>query len=104
MPAGVTTSEQWVALDDLSIKYGNNTMKLTTRQAFQLHGVIKSNFRSTIQGMNAVLLDSIATAGDVNRNVMSTSNESLSPVVGEVAEFASRISNHLLPKTSYNFV
>ncbi len=100
VPAGVTTSEQWVALDDLSIKYGNNTMKLTTRQAFQLHGVIKSNFRSTIQGMNAVLLDSIATAGDVNRNVMSTSNESLSPVVGEVAEFASRISNHLLPKTN----
>ncbi|MBS2101004.1 NADPH-dependent assimilatory sulfite reductase hemoprotein subunit [Carboxylicivirga linearis] len=100
VPAGVSTSEQWIALDDLSDKYGNSTMKLTTRQAFQLHGIIKRNLRQTMQGINDSLLDSIAACGDVNRNVMSTSNEGLSPVVGELADFAKAISDHLLPKTT----
>ena len=100
VPAGVSKSDQWIALDDLSDKYGNSTMKLTTRQAFQLHGIIKRNLRQTMQGINDSLLDSIAACGDVNRNVMSTSNEGLSPVVGELADFAKAISDHLLPKTT----
>ena len=116
VPAGVSSAAQWVALDKLSITHGNNTMKLTTRQAYQLHGIIKKDLKPTIQGMNEVLMDSIAACGDVNRNVMSTSNEGLSPVVGEMATFAKAISAHLLPKTtayheiwldkklSYNFV
>ncbi len=99
VPAGVSTSEQWVALDELSNTYGNETMKLTTRQAYQLHGIIKKNLAATMQGMNKVLMDSIAACGDVNRNVMATSNEGLSPVVGEVSDFAKTISEHLLPKT-----
>ncbi|WP_430813570.1 NADPH-dependent assimilatory sulfite reductase hemoprotein subunit [Carboxylicivirga sp. RSCT41] len=100
VPAGVSTAEQWLALDALADKYGNGTLKLTTRQAFQLHGVIKRNLRQTMKGMNDVLLDSIAACGDVNRNVMSTSNEALSPVVGELSSFARSISEHLLPKTT----
>nr|WP_321451109.1 NADPH-dependent assimilatory sulfite reductase hemoprotein subunit [uncultured Carboxylicivirga sp.] len=100
VPAGVSTAAQWVAMDDLSVKYGNSTMKLTTRQAFQLHGIIKRNLRTTMKGINDSLLDSIAACGDVNRNVMSTSNEGLSPVVGELADFAQTISDHLLPKTT----
>ncbi len=100
VPAGVSTAEQWIALDKLSDKYGNSTLKLTTRQAFQLHGVIKKNLKQTMQGINDTLLDSIAACGDVNRNVMSTSNEGLSPVVGELAQFAQAVSNHLLPKTT----
>ena len=103
VPAGVSTAEQWIAMDKLSDEYGNHTLKLTTRQAFQLHGIIKKDLKQTMQGMNKALLDSIAACGDVNRNVMSTSNEGLSPVVGELAQFAQSISEHLLPKTTaYN--
>jgi len=103
VPAGVASAEQWIAFDKLSDMYGNSTMKLTTRQAFQLHGIIKKNLRQTMQGINDSLLDSIAACGDVNRNVMSTSNEGLSSVVGGLAEFAQAISDHLLPKTTaYN--
>jgi sulfite reductase (NADPH) hemoprotein beta-component len=100
VPAGVSTSEQWLALDQLADTYGNGTLKLTTRQAFQLHGVIKKNLRQTMKGLNDVLMDSIAACGDVNRNVMSTCNEALSPIVGELAAFAKAISVHLLPKTT----
>jgi len=100
VPAGVATSEQWLALDKLADEYGNGTMKLTTRQAFQLHGIIKHNLRKTMKGINDSLLDSIAACGDVNRNVMATSNEALSPVVPELAAFAKEISDHLLPKTT----
>ncbi|MBR8534233.1 NADPH-dependent assimilatory sulfite reductase hemoprotein subunit [Carboxylicivirga sediminis] len=100
VPAGIATAAQWLAMDELADKYGNGTMKLTTRQAFQLHGIVKKNLRQTMQGINEALLDSIAACGDVNRNVMSTSNEGLSPVVGELAGFAKTISEHLLPKTT----
>ncbi|MCU4175619.1 NADPH-dependent assimilatory sulfite reductase hemoprotein subunit [Carboxylicivirga sp. N1Y90] len=100
VPAGVATSNQWLAFDDLANTYGNQTLKLTTRQAFQIHGIIKRNLRQTMRGINDSLLDSIAACGDVNRNVMSTSNEALSPVVGELAQFAQSISDHLLPKTT----
>ncbi|MCG8582336.1 MAG: NADPH-dependent assimilatory sulfite reductase hemoprotein subunit [Bacteroidales bacterium] len=100
VPAGVASAKQWLALDGLADEFGNHTLKLTTRQAFQLHGVIKKNLRQTMKGINDALLDSIAACGDVNRNVMSTSNEALSPVVGELADFAKNISEHLLPKTT----
>ncbi|WP_289054250.1 NADPH-dependent assimilatory sulfite reductase hemoprotein subunit [Carboxylicivirga marina] len=100
VPAGIASTEQWIAMDNLANSYGNNTLKLTTRQAFQLHGVVKKNLRQTMKGINDALLDSIAACGDVNRNVMSTSNEGLSLVVGELADFANTISEHLLPKTT----
>ncbi len=99
VPGGVSTSQQYLDIDKIADTYGTNTIKLSTRQAYQIHGVLKRNFKKTIQALNATLLDSIATAGDVNRNVMSTNNEGLSPVVGEVTAFAKLISDHLLPKT-----
>lgn len=99
VPGGVSTSQQYLDIDKIADTYGTNTIKLSTRQAYQIHGVLKRNFKKTIQALNATLLDSIATAGDVNRNVMSTNNEGLSPVVGEVSAFAKLISDHLLPKT-----
>jgi sulfite reductase (NADPH) hemoprotein beta-component len=73
---------------------------LTTRQAFQLHGVIKTNLKKTIQAMNAELLDTIAACGDVNRNVMCHPNPSESELHAEVAETARRISEHLLPSST----
>ena len=100
VPGGIVTPQQWLQLDGLSEQYANRTLKLTTRQAFQFHGVIKSNLKTTIQGINAVLLDTIAACGDVNRNVMSHPNPAESDLHAEVAETAKRISEHLLPSTT----
>lgn len=99
IPGGLVTPEQWLKMDQLSEQYANKTLKLTTRQAFQLHGVIKKNLRATIQGMNSALMDTIAACGDVNRNVMSHPNPAESPLHAEVYEKARQISEHLLPST-----
>lgn len=99
LPGGVATSAQWLALDALSQKYANGTLRLTTRQAFQLHGVIKDDLKATMAGINAALLDTIAACGDVNRNVMCNPNPVDSRVHEEVHLWAVRLSEHLLPKT-----
>lgn len=100
IPGGIVTPEQWLQMDALSDQYANHTLKLTTRQAFQLHGVIKTNLKRTIQGINSVLLDTIAACGDVNRNVMSHPNPAESPLHAEISETARQISEHLLPSTT----
>ncbi|WP_297100779.1 assimilatory sulfite reductase (NADPH) hemoprotein subunit [uncultured Draconibacterium sp.] len=99
MPGGKFTPRQWLAMDELSDKYANRTLKLTTRQTFQLHGVLKRNLKATIKEMNDHLMDTIAACGDVNRNVMSHANPAQSPFHAEVIETAKNISEHLLPKT-----
>jgi sulfite reductase (NADPH) hemoprotein beta-component len=99
LPGGIVTPRQWTALTHLARTYGTGTLRLTTRQAFQLHGVIKKNLKTTMQAMNAVLIDSISACGDVNRNVMSSSNPVESKVHGEVYEWAKKISEHLKPRT-----
>jgi len=100
IPGGVVTPKQWLQMDELSDQYANHTLKLTTRQAFQLHGVIKSNLKKTIKGINSALMDTIAACGDVNRNVMCHPNPAESELHAEVYEIARRISEHLLPSTS----
>ncbi len=97
MPGGVSTPEQWLKMDQLADDYGNGTLKLTTRQAFQLHGLIKSNLRNTIQAIDSVALDSIAACGDVNRNVMCNPNPHLSGVYATIIEDSDAISRHLMP-------
>ena len=74
VPGGVASPAQWLRMDELADRYGNGTLKLTTRQAFQLHGVRKRHLKATVQGFNQALLDSIAGCGDVNRNVMCSPN------------------------------
>ncbi|WP_413381023.1 assimilatory sulfite reductase (NADPH) hemoprotein subunit [Alkalihalobacillus sp. 1P02AB] len=98
-PGGVSTPEQWLVMDELAGKYGNQTLKLTTRQAFQMHGILKWNMKQTIQDIYASKLDTIAACGDVNRNVMANPNPYQSEVHGEVFEWSQRLSDHLLPKT-----
>lgn len=100
IPGGVVSPKQWLQMDDLSDQYANHTLKLTTRQAFQLHGVIKTNLKKTIQGINAGLMDTIAACGDVNRNVMCHPNPAESPLHAEVCETARLLSEHLLPSTT----
>jgi sulfite reductase (NADPH) hemoprotein beta-component len=99
IPAGVCTPAQWLQLDRIARDYANQSLRLTTRQTFQFHGVIKSNLKRTMQAIDAALLDTIAACGDVNRNVLSASNPHRSEVHAAAYELAKRISEHLLPKT-----
>ncbi|WP_347551151.1 assimilatory sulfite reductase (NADPH) hemoprotein subunit [Pseudalkalibacillus hwajinpoensis] len=99
LPGGVSTPEQWLVMDDLSDNYGNGTLKLTTRQTFQLHGVLKWNMKKSIQAMDRVLMDSIAACGDVNRNVMCNANPYQSDIHAEVYGLARKLSDDLLPRT-----
>ncbi|MEK4232465.1 assimilatory sulfite reductase (NADPH) hemoprotein subunit [Anoxybacillus sp. FSL W8-0703] len=98
-PGGVATPEQWLVMDELARKYANGTLKLTTRQAFQFHGVLKWNMKKTLQAINDALLTTLAACGDVNRNVMCNPNPYQSEVHAEVYEWAKRLSDHLLPQT-----
>jgi len=100
IPAGIATPEQWLSMDSLSDQYGDKTLKLTTRQTFQFHGILKRNLKKTMQGINKSLFDTVAACGDVNRNVMCSANPFESPVHAEVAEDAKRISAHLLPRSN----
>ena len=99
LPAGVCTPAQWLALDELATGLGNASLRLTTRQTFQFHGIIKHDLKPAMQNINATLLDTIATCGDVNRNVMASSNPIESPAHAEVAASARRLSEHFLPHT-----
>ncbi len=99
LPGGVCTPAQWLALDELAGRYGNGTLRLTTRQAFQLHGVIKTELKQAIAAMNAALIDSIAACGDVNRNVLASPNPVESALHSEVHRWAVRLSELLLPRT-----
>ncbi|MEO8567874.1 MAG: NADPH-dependent assimilatory sulfite reductase hemoprotein subunit [Ginsengibacter sp.] len=99
LPGGFLTSEQWIALNEIA---GNNTtgvIKITTRQTLQLHGILKSKIKPTIREFNKVKLDSIATCGDINRNVLCSAHPKQSPIHEEIFSYADKISCMLMPKT-----
>lgn len=99
LPGGVCTPEQWLQLDRIATDFANGTLRLTTRQTFQFHGVIKQNLRQTLQALDAACLDTLAACGDVNRNVMASPNPHASAAHQAALELATAISAHLLPKT-----
>ncbi len=99
IPGGLVSPKQWLALDDIATTYANGTLRMTTRETFQYHGVIKSNLKRTMQAINAACLDTLAACGDVNRNVMSTANPFLSQPHRDAYELAKGLSVTLLPKT-----
>ncbi len=99
LPGGVCTTQQWLDLDRLAHDYGNNTLRLTTRQTFQFHGILKRNLKTTVQGINATLLDTIAACGDDNRSVMCSVNPHESALHAETASLARAVSDHLIPRT-----
>lgn len=100
VPGGVASSGQYQVLAELAKKYSNGSLRLTTRQAFQWHGVFKRNLKRTIAGINSTLLDTVAACGDVNRNVMATSLPETSEIHQEVYQWAKKLSEHLLPKSN----
>jgi sulfite reductase (NADPH) hemoprotein beta-component len=97
IPGGVLTPAQWIAMHDLAREHGNGTLRLTTRQTIQFHGIIKSNLRPAIQAINAAMLDTIAACGDVNRNVIASVVPQHPAVYAQVLDTARGISTHLLP-------
>ncbi|MEO2074072.1 MAG: assimilatory sulfite reductase (NADPH) hemoprotein subunit [Bacillus sp. (in: firmicutes)] len=99
LPGGVAAPHQWLVMDELADKYGNGTLKLTTRETFQMHGILKWNMKKTIQEIHSSLLDTIAACGDVNRNVMCASNPYQSEIHAEVYEWSKKLSDDLLPRT-----
>ncbi len=99
VPGGVATPRQWLETDRLATQFANGTIKLTTRQAFQFHGIIKTNLKRTIAGINEAAMDTIAACGDVNRNVMCNPNPYLSNIHAQALKAAQEISAHLTPQT-----
>ena len=100
MPGGIISPKQWLAIDKFASDHSlYGSIRLTTRQTFQFHGVLKPNIKLMHQTLNSIGIDSIATAGDVNRNVLCTTNPVESELHQEAYEWAKKISEHLLPKT-----
>ena len=97
IPGGLVTQAQWLAMDRIATEYANKSIRLTTRQAIQFHGVIKRELKETIAAINHSTLDTIAACGDVNRNVMAPSLPALSSVHRQVQGHAESLSRHLMP-------
>jgi sulfite reductase (NADPH) hemoprotein beta-component len=99
LPGGVIAPRQWLALDEIARAYAGETLRLTTRQTFQMHGVLKFNVKTALKAMNAVALDTIAACGDDTRGVMAVSNPHQSKIHAEAYDLARRTSLHFKPRT-----
>lgn len=99
LPGGVCTPAQWLKLDELARAHGGETLRITTRQTFQFHWVLKDSLRPIIQGLHETLLDTVAACGDDSRGVMCTVDPQSSRFHAEVAALAKRVSDHVIPKT-----
>lgn len=98
LAGGVCTPAQWGQLADLALAYGGASLRLTTRQTFQFHGVLKHDVKRIMQGLHAVLLDTVAACGDDTRGVMASINPHLSALHREVLELARATSNQVIPR------
>ena len=99
LPGGRATSRQWLVLDRMAGEMASPSLRLTTRQTVQFHGVLKGDVKRLVKVMHEVLLDSIAACGDVNRNVMAPPNPERDPLLQEVYDDAVEWSQFALPKT-----
>ncbi len=99
LPGGLLSAQQWLAMHEIAGENSTGVIKITTRQTIQLHGIYKSKIKPTIQAFNQAKLDSIATCGDINRNVLCSANPKQSPIHDEVFAYADKISKMLMPKT-----
>jgi sulfite reductase (NADPH) hemoprotein beta-component len=99
LPGGFMKPEQWVALHHIAGENSTGVIKITTRQTIQLHGILKSRVKPTLQAFNQADLTTIATCGDINRNVLGVANPAQTPLHKEIYSYAKEISDLLLPKT-----
>jgi sulfite reductase (NADPH) hemoprotein beta-component len=98
-PGGILKPSQWLQLEKLAHERANGTIRLTTRETVQFHGILKSNLRPLMQGLDAVTLDTIAACGDVNRNVIASIDPWRPALHATVSDLARAVSVHLLPRT-----
>jgi sulfite reductase beta subunit-like hemoprotein len=99
LPGGVMTTAQWLAFDKIAGDYASSGLRITTRQTFQWHGIIKRDLKPTIAAIHGALASTIAACGDVNRNVVCNANPVESQAHEEAYAWAVRLSEHLKPKT-----
>ena len=99
LPGGICTTERWLKISDLACAHGNETLRMTTRQTFQFHWVLKQNIVPVIRGLHEVLLDTVAACGDDSRGVMATVNPQFPALQAELAALAKTVSDHVIPKT-----
>jgi sulfite reductase (NADPH) hemoprotein beta-component len=99
LPGGFLTPEQWVGLHHIAGEHSTGVIKITTRQTVQLHGILKSHVKPTLQAFNTIQLDAIAACGDVNRNVVCNAHPKQSAIHEEIFQYAEKISKLALPKT-----
>lgn len=99
LPGGFLTAKQYLATQDIAGEHTTGIIKITTRQTVQLHGLLKSHIKPTIKAFSEAKLISIATCGDINRNVICTAHPKQSPIHKQIHDFAGKISAYLLPKT-----
>jgi sulfite reductase (NADPH) hemoprotein beta-component len=99
IPGGLMTAAQWRVFDELASRYGNNTLRITTRQTIQFHGVLKANLRAVVKGINESLLSTLAACGDVNRNVVCSPTPAQSKAHAAVQEDCRRVALALAPRT-----
>ena len=99
LPGGVMTPAQWLAFDAIASDYASSGLRITTRQTFQWHGIIKRNLKASIAAIDAAMASTIAACGDVNRNVVCNTNPVESAAHESAYAWAVRLSEHLKPKT-----
>jgi sulfite reductase (NADPH) hemoprotein beta-component len=99
LPGGLVKPDHYLTFDRLATQYGNNTLRITSRQGFQFHGIVKSGLGPLMKGINEALATTLAACGDVNRNVMAPPTPATSVLLAQIQEDARRVSNALLPQT-----
>jgi sulfite reductase (NADPH) hemoprotein beta-component len=99
IPGGVMTAPQWITFDDLASQYGNNTLRVTTRQSIQFHGVVKNGLRPLIQKINDSLLSTLAACGDVNRNITASPTPAYTKAREQVFADSLKVCEALAPQT-----
>ncbi|WP_323013320.1 NADPH-dependent assimilatory sulfite reductase hemoprotein subunit [Devosia sp.] len=98
LPGGVCTPAQWLRIDSLARRYGGDTLRLTTRQTFQFHWLLRHGLRPVLQGLHEVGLDTVAACGDDSRGVMCAVNPELSALHAELAALAQASSDRAIPR------
>ena len=99
VPAGILSPRQWLKVEKLAVERANHTIRLTTRETVQFHGILKGNLKPLMQGLHEDLLDTIAACGDVNRNVIVTADPWRRGLYAAVSDLGRKLSEHLLPRT-----
>jgi sulfite reductase (ferredoxin) len=98
LPGGKMSAEQYLTMDDVCGQHGNGTLRITTRQSFQFHGVLKGDMKPALGAINSTLITTLGGCGDVNRNVLSCPAPLPDPTRKQMQELADAVAAHLAPK------